>query len=83
MAEELGSFFIDKISRIRSSFNVPHTSRSLKQPKRLVSTSLENFSPISEAEVLKLIKNAPAKSCDLDSIPTQLLKSCTAVLLNL
>ena len=69
LAEEFGFFFINKISRIRSSFNVPHTSCPLKQPKRLVSTFLGNFSPISEAEVLKLIKNAPAKSCDLDPIP--------------
>ena len=56
-------------------------SETLLQPKRLVSTSLGNFTSISEAEVLKLIKNAPAKSCDLDPIPTQLLKSCTDVLL--
>jgi len=32
-------------------------------------------------EILKLIKGTPTKSCDLDPIPTQLLKSCIDVLI--
>ena len=32
-------------------------------------------------EVRKLIINSPSKTCDLDPIPTELLKSCLDVLL--
>ena len=32
-------------------------------------------------EVRKLIINSPSKTCDLDPIPTKLLKSCLDVLL--
>ena len=39
------------------------------------------FNEVSENEVLKIIKNSPAKSCLLDPVPTFLLKDCVEILL--
>ncbi len=78
LAEGFGTFFADKISRIRSSFTVPHVSCPPQLP---VPVTLSSFPLVSDSEVRKLIESAPVKSCDLDPIPTQLLKSCVDVLL--
>ena len=44
-------------------------------------TLLENFASVSEEEVTRIIKHSPIKSCELDPIPTWLLKSCLQELL--
>ena len=42
---------------------------------------MNDFSPASEEEVLEIIMNCPPKHCDLDPIPTCLLKNCIDILL--
>ena len=42
---------------------------------------LSRFTPVSDSEVERLIMCAPVKLCDLDPIPTRLLKSCIDSLL--
>jgi hypothetical protein len=80
LAKTFGSYFVDKISLIRSSFaDVPSSETCL--PARPESAKLLSFSPVSEDEIRKLILTSPTKSCDLDPIPTVLLKSCIDVLL--
>ena len=44
---------------------------------------LVEFTPVSEEEIQKVIKSSPDKSCELDPIPTWLLKSCLPELLPL
>ena len=39
-------------------------------------TILKSFSPASEEEVNKILKNLPNKTCSLDAFPTWLLKEC-------
>ena len=80
LAEKFGTYFISKITNIRSSFSTPNMPSS-QYTQRPDLAPLISFSPVTESEILKLIKTAPAKSCDLDPIPTQLLKSCIDVLL--
>ena len=43
--------------------------------------SLSSFSLATEAEIKKIIMNSPSKSCQLDPIPTWLLKECIDVLI--
>ena len=38
------------------------------------------FSPVSESEMLKLMRSSPSKSCDLDPCPTQIVKDCADIL---
>ena len=48
--------------------------------KSTVETEVQNklveFTPVTQNEVRKLISALPCKSCELDSIPTWLLKEC-------
>lgn len=81
LANSFGSFFVDKISVIRSSFAAAtHLSNQDTAPQPNAST-INVFSPASEEEIRRLIMAAPNKSCDLDPIPTCLLKSCIDVLI--
>lgn len=79
LAERFSTFFVNKISVIRSSFDRSQLSQT-PEHSVLCEHPLDSFSPVSESEVLKLVKSAPSKSCDLDPIPTELLKSCIDLL---
>ena len=46
-----------------------------------LSCCMNTFSNVSSDSIFKLIKNYPSKSCRLDALPTELLKSCSGVLL--
>ena len=79
LANEFGSFFCRKIELINEEIdkldvmpiNVEHCS-----PEVL----FKAFSSLSQDEIRRLILNAPNVSCQLDSIPTYLLKNCCDVL---
>ena len=71
-------FFGTKIDKIRKNFdtvllNNPHTNVA----------SLKVFEKATAIEVRKVIMNSPNKSCEIDSIPTWLLKECIDELLPL
>ena len=44
---------------------------------------ITNFTPLDQGQIGKLIKDSPSKSCDLDPLPTWLLKLCMPELLSL
>ena len=44
------------------------------------STALSSFEPVSEGNILKILKSSTTKSCDLDPIPTALVKECADIL---
>ena len=71
-------FFETKIDKIRKNFdtvllNNPHTNVA----------SLKVFEKATASKVRKVIMNSPNKSCEIDSIPTWLLKECIDELLPL
>ena len=77
-ANRFGSFFIDKIKKIRDTFK--HTpSKSLHPDKEPLTFSF--FQGVSQSEVLKFIKEAPSKTCFLDPCPTHIIKKCIDILL--
>ena len=73
------SFFINKISVIRSSFPSDSQSRVLNPPD--TGKVLQNLSCVSADEVRHLVLRAPCKSSDLDPIPTSLPKDCIDILI--
>ena len=76
----LRDFFLDKIEKIRMNFtNDVHNMPVIKSPT--VKSRMISFEPATADEVRKLIINSPSKTCDLDPIPTELLKSSLDVLL--
>ena len=43
-------------------------------------SALSSFEPVSEEDILKILKSS-TKSCDLDPIPTSLVKDCADILI--
>ena len=48
---------------------------SITRP-RINNRALSSFEAVSEDDILKLLKSSHTKSCDLDPIPTSLVKEC-------
>jgi hypothetical protein len=83
VADLFSSFFADKIIKLRSPLYgkidrtaSPHFPSPPSKPPLL-----SHLEPATEDEVLKLLSSSPNKQCDLDPIPTQLLKQCSTILL--
>src|SRR6218665_3544777 len=89
IADTFCSFFSDKISSLRvtlQSFLASQSSTADPPPTPIrppppSQSSLQILHPASETEVLLLLNSLPNKQCELDPIPTSLLKDCASVLL--
>ena len=71
MADEFAEFFIGKINKIRDNLKDCPTYI----PTPIECATLDSFRPMTEVEVIKIIKEMPTKSCECDAIPTKLLKT--------
>ena len=78
-AEAFSSFFSDKITKLQSDIPPTATSPHSPDPPSLPA-SLTSFYPATTDEIVRLINSSPNKQCDLDPIPTNLLKKCLSVL---
>jgi exonuclease III len=72
LVERFSCFFKEKIEKIRATLGTSEPDTCRHPP----ATTLSKFTPVTEAEVKKLIAASPSKSCTLDPIPTWLLKMC-------
>ena len=70
LADEFAEFFIEKIHRIRQQFT--YTDAYISESSDI--PHLSQFSPLTEKEVGRVINSMQSKSCELDAIPTSLLK---------
>ena len=75
-------FYVAKIEKIRADISytcaddiVMHGALTSDEPC-LVTIPLLEFYPTNIDEIKELIKASPNKSCDLDPIPTWLIKKC-------
>ncbi|KAK6168440.1 hypothetical protein SNE40_020971 [Patella caerulea] len=80
LTEKFSTFFHEKIDKIRSEFP-DHVSIALPEEKLFAGSSLTSFSPTSNTELKDLISKSSSSSCNLDPIPTWLLKQCINELL--
>ena len=77
LANQFASFFINKIQKIRDQLdNLPTYCHISSDPPEFL-----EFELMTEEEVGKIIKGMPAKMCDMDIIPTTLLKDALPGLL--
>ena len=78
LANMFGSFFTDKITRIRNSFNnqTPHSTLP-----DFVPTKFTDFLPATEDQIRNVLLGSPTKSCILDPWPTFLVKEFVDILL--
>ncbi|XP_052791708.1 uncharacterized protein LOC128225851 [Mya arenaria] len=84
LAQEFSDFFIDKIETIRTNISSQHQSESVSEDRRTEVRDIarmDNFIPATEEEVKKLVQQSAYKSCELDPLPTWLVKSCINELL--
>ena len=74
-------FFSDKIHKLRTSILTGPTTPSPHFPPPFKPPDLSFFQPATIDEVSDLLSHSPDTSCDLDPIPTTLLKNCKIALL--
>ena len=79
IAQSFASFFTDKITKLQSAIPFtlcsPHVPGPPSKP-----ADLSCFHPATGDEITKIIKSASNKQCELDPIPTSLLKQCLPAL---
>ena len=84
LANKFGHFFNNKIANIRDGLtqNI-HESADMDEVDIPILTfpRMESFTQITEEKLFKIIMHGNSKSCDLDPIPTSLLKLVLPVLL--
>jgi len=75
-AEDFSNFFNNKVTSIRDA------TASASQPvfESRTEKTFEKFIPTTASDIFKLISSASNKSCGLDPIPTNLVKSCADLL---
>ena len=80
LCEHFVKYFCDKIRTIRANFsNQVDDVPSVQKPK--IRIKLFNLEPASEDEVRTIIMKSASKSCDLDPIPTNILKALLDILI--
>ena len=76
----VSTFSVNKIEKIRMKFCDPkHSVPHIPPPE--INFPMTSFEPATADEAKKLILSSQDKSCDLDPLPTKLLKSCLDILL--
>ena len=80
LCDHFSRYSVDKIETLRSKF--PDKVQNIPQVQKTVIRSKMNvFERASENEIKKLILSSSSKSCDLDPIPTSMLKNCLVILI--
>ncbi len=71
-ADDFGTFFINKITNLTAQFSTPQSVKHIL-PANI--NSFTYFSPLSEAEIPKLILSSHPTTCPLDPIPSNLFQA--------
>ena len=77
---DFSTFFTNKILNIRSELGLTDTHTGGTVTNCFSGVPLNTFMDATEAEIWNIIKLSPVKSCELDPLPTWLLKECKAEL---
>ena len=75
LCSSFSKFFTDKITLIRSNFVTNDHSHDFPEPPH-VENIMNQFAPTTTSEVRTIILKSTNASCDLDPLPTRLLKQC-------
>ena len=80
LSQSFATFFSDKIHKLHTNLLLNYTHSSPHIPPPVTPPTFSCFTPVTMDEVSKLLSDSPETSCDLDPIPTSLLKQCSSVL---
>ncbi len=78
-ADNFATFFTNKTETISSQFSPPLT-QDPKPTRSTAQTPIFSFSPLTEAEVSKLLLSSHPTTCPLDPIPSHLLQAISPAL---
>ena len=73
LADQFNSFFIEKTQKVCNNLN-PIGTCVTEHSIHLLPLSFSTFTYVTDTNLSKLINGMPAKSCQLDPIPTKILK---------
>ena len=80
LATIFGDFYIDKVATVRRNINIGNLcdihETTLDDDVMFDGIPLQRFLPATHDDVKRIITNSPNNSCDLDPIPTWLLRQC-------
>ena len=79
LANAFSDHFTTKVRTIRQHLDLVATE--FEEPETSCTSAFEDFSAVTEDDVNKIIMKFPAKSCDLDPMPSWLVKDCLCILL--
>ena len=81
LANTFADFFRHKIDRLRNQLDQCNIEDLSVDIADACEASMDQFDVLSEDQVLSLIKSTSSSTCDLDPLPSVLIKACTPVLL--
>jgi Reverse transcriptase (RNA-dependent DNA polymerase) len=81
LSQSFATFFSDKIHKVHTSLLRNHAHSSHHIPSPVTPPNFSSFTPVTMDEISKLVSDSPETNCDLNPIPTSLLKQCSSVLL--
>ena len=77
LADDFSDFFSSKVTRIRTQVSEEQQQAGdFVEPGKTCHTTWNEFREISEEELVSLVKSMSSKHCDLDPLPTWLVKEC-------
>ena len=80
LCDHFSRYFVDKIETIRSKF--PDKVQNIPQVQKTdIRSKITVFERASKDKIKKPILSSSSKSCDLDPIPTSVLKNCLDILI--
>ncbi|XP_077862475.1 uncharacterized protein LOC144344404, partial [Saccoglossus kowalevskii] len=75
LANRFSMFFVDKIKKINQGLNLNLLNGNrFNELHKFSGDELKCFEPATEDEIIKIIKKSSSVSCDLDCLPTNILK---------
>jgi len=80
-SQSFAYFFSDKIHKLNMSLIINCISVSPLFPSSVISNNFSFFIFVTTDDVSKLPSQSPDTNCDLDPIPTSVLKQCSDILL--
>ena len=75
------TFFKEKLDTLRGTFSGENNSNNSQTEKEFKGTCLSEFNEILEEELLAIIQKCSYASCELDPMPTSLVKNLLPTLL--
>ena len=77
LADDFSQFFSSKVTKIRNQVNEEQQQAGdFEEPERTCHTTWKEFRMISEEELVSIVKSMSSKHCDLDPLPTWVVKEC-------